>query len=64
VRLVALGADFRQPNQRAKASQGGSERRAVVGAHHAAAARQGDRFDDAGIRQWLMADGQWLMVKD
>jgi len=49
VRLVALGAHLRLSHQRLQPRQRGSEFLGVVRPHHAAAAREGDGFDDTGI---------------
>ena len=51
VRVVPLGANVRRPQQRAQPLERRHERRRIVGAHDAAAARQRDRLDDAGKRQ-------------
>ena len=52
----------RLPHERPQPRERRDEPFGVVGPHHAAAARQRDRFEDTGIRQWQMADGGWLMV--
>jgi len=48
VRRVAFGANFGRPQQRAQSLHRCVERRWIVCAHHAAAARERNRLDDAG----------------